>query len=246
MGTRLPLWSSPRPCPHVPCVGGHPQPPARPHSSHPLCEAHPLPPRSPARRWALGEGRGWGGLVLAIPGAGDRAGDPSTAQPWALGPALPCFEVLSLSGSCFSWKGTGEGGKSQAVMGFPRLLGQALAGPGGCGTGTFAACSQPPERLPTTSLGKLLLVQAKHPVGAGSGVWMWALGLDQVLEVRMQCWGWNDARDAPHCFIPSLHSTSPCQQAGELWCPVLLQPGTSWWLYSPSQGFVANLVLQHS
>lgn len=180
---------------------------------------------------------------MAIPGDGDRAGGPSTALLWALGSAVPCFEVLSLSGSCLSWRGTGEGGKSQAVLGFPRLLGQALAGPGGCGTGAFAACSQPLERLPTPSLGKLLLVQAKHLVGAGSGVWMWALGLDQVLEVRMRCWGRDGARDSPHCLIPSLHPNSPCQPVSELWCPVLLQPGTSSWLYFPNRGFVANLVL---
>lgn len=118
-------------------------------------------------------------LALAIPGAGGRAGGlPPQLSPKALGSPLPCFGVSSLFGSCLSWRGTGEGSNSQAVMGFPCLLGQAQAGPGGVRDrpicSMFADPKTPQELFPSPFLAKLVLVQVKHFVGATvrvSGSW---------------------------------------------------------------------------
>lgn len=131
------------------------------------------------RRARLGQPWGWGG---------ELGGGPTTAQPWALGPLLPCFEVISLSGTCLSWGGTGEGSKSQAVMDFPCLLGQGAAGQ--AHRQHFRSPQNAPKALPSPFLAKLLLVEAKDFVGANrEGVWIWAFGVDQLSEVRM--WGWG-------------------------------------------------------
>lgn len=79
------------------------------------------------------------------------------------------------------------------------------------------------------------------------GVWIREFGLDQVSEVRMQSWGWDGDRDLHPALLHSLYPSQSCslQPADEPWYHVPLQTGTSWWLYSPSWGFVADLVHEH-
>lgn len=196
----MPLWSPPGPCPRVPVCPVSGDISAAPS----LQPSHMAPtlggtlvlgyggPQHGSGLWERvedEEGSPWPSLEL-----GGELEGPTTAQLWALGPPLPSFEVPFRS--CLSWRGTGEGSKSQAVMDFPCLLDQAQAGPGGCGTGTFAAGSQPPnasKALPRPFLPKFACA-SKALYGCNhEGVWSRSFGLDQVSEVRMrgwgQCWG---------------------------------------------------------